>query len=397
MAPLAIRDPTHASAVHPVVDVREPQFLVGYPDDPFFVYHHRIGLLRIAGSRWIVATPTGDVHEEDMEGEEIIPLVARSPFPAAGRPFFGFGDVTDQELAEYRTRASLLGEILGIAPAALAAGAGARWVFSDPAHPDFGKEVGVAVLGQADKVATRDSLGMVLHDAEDGDGPGWTFMQRVDTPDHDEWLREKREGAGRDPRLASFPSSEGKRPLFRVVVRSLSKRDAMATWKDIFAGPSAFAEVCRRVVASGLESMGYYAQFVATSGASPQASPVIELGHWFFALQALVCIDGLDAGQVSVAEHMCRRILMLQKGIARSPKSPDFSNLDTYMEHASDHKGVLRAPDFDKHIGELDRSRAQVLKQNRLSSEEKEALFKKNKNTPNPKAKAKGQKGGEEE
>ena len=114
MPPRIVRAPPHGSAGHLTLDIRWRQILIGYPGD-VFAYHHRILLVRISGSRWIVATPTGDVHEEDFEGCDVVPLGRNAQFPLDGRPFFCFRTVDENEAAEFHARAVELADVLGVA------------------------------------------------------------------------------------------------------------------------------------------------------------------------------------------------------------------------------------------------------------------------------------------
>ena len=58
------------------------------------------------------------------------------------------------------------------------------------------------------------------------------------------------------------------------------------------------------------------------------------------------------------------------------------------MAHSKDSSGLVRAPVFEKHIADLQKSEAAILKQRRQAKEEEEALRKRNGNNNN------GKKGG---
>ena len=64
---------------------------------------------------------------------------------------------------------------------------------------------------------------------------------------------------------------------------------------------------------------------------------------------------------------------MIQKAVKRSPQSPDFEGLDSYISHAYDQSGGIITLEFDKHIAEIQRNDAFVLKQGRLLREEEHA------------------------
>ena len=111
------------------LDIAEPQILFGFPDD-LFPYHHRILLQQISGSRWVVATPTLAVHEEDLAGEDIVPVDAFSEFPFACLPIFAFSPISQNELRALRAAAATLGVLLGGVPPPPSSAAG-HWLYSD--------------------------------------------------------------------------------------------------------------------------------------------------------------------------------------------------------------------------------------------------------------------------
>ena len=113
MAPIVVRPPGQANADHLVLVAPERQILVNFPNDQF-IWHGRILLHRINGSRWIVGTPTLSAEQADLGAEQFIPLVAGAPYPLEGRPFFGFGNPTAAEMDLLRSRAAGLADILGV-------------------------------------------------------------------------------------------------------------------------------------------------------------------------------------------------------------------------------------------------------------------------------------------
>ena len=71
------------------LDLDEAQILVGFPED-HFSYHHRLLMVSLGGGKWVVCTPTWDVHLHDLSDEDVDPLTRNSQFPRAGRPYFVF-------------------------------------------------------------------------------------------------------------------------------------------------------------------------------------------------------------------------------------------------------------------------------------------------------------------
>ncbi len=87
----------------------------------------------------------------------------------------------------------------------------------------------------------------------------------------------------------------------------------------------------------------------------------------------LGCVDRLDLLHLSAGEHLARRILQIQRAVRKNPTNPEFDSLDVYMRHAAAVTGTVFAPTFDKHVSEIHKNEAQVLKQHRWSKEEEDA------------------------
>ena len=74
----------------------------------------------------------------------------------------------------------------------------------------------------------------------------------------------------------------------------------------------------------------------------------------------------------SVAEHLSRKILQHQKAIKRNSKAPDYSGLDEYDRHCTGAKGEIHAPEWDKHVSDIQRNHALIDRNQRLAIEERE-------------------------
>ena len=70
----------------PTLDVSFNQVLVDFPEDANgFVWHHRLLLISLGGSRWICVTPTLSVQVVDLGNHRVIVLPRAGNFPAANR------------------------------------------------------------------------------------------------------------------------------------------------------------------------------------------------------------------------------------------------------------------------------------------------------------------------
>ena len=326
-------------------------------------------LLRVVGSRWVVADPDGTLSVDDLAAEEVIPLVAGEEFPGPGRPFLIRDAVDETWRANLKVRARALADLHGAPQNALEAtvvGA-AIWLMADPAHPNFDKEVDVGAALAAGGFRSEGSAGLVREVRTAG--TSWAFCERVMATDRETWLREKREGAGRDPRLTRMKATAwGHQPLFRDSVEHFVAEAPLA---GLFEGPSCTSELTSSIATSGLEPLAFVEQFVSSTGLGPKSSVAIELRGHIFSLMLMGTVDRLNLGKSSAAEHISRRALQLMKAARRNPKSPDFETLEPYTRHMGPlGGGTVRTPTFDKFVTEVQKNEAYILKQGRLMQEE---------------------------
>ena len=207
--------------------------------------------------------------------------------------------------------------------------------------------------------------------AEPNGAVRWQSMERVDGGNVVAWLREKREGAGRDRRLLRAGGTPSNALLFRVASDGFDS--TAEPERSIFDGPSVVAEVTRSIRESGLEPIAYCHQFVATSGMSAKSSLAMELLYLVTTVYYMCCRDHLDLRNSVAAEHTCRRIVQIQKAVAANPKSPCWEGLGPFMRHCQDSTGVVRAPTFERFVAESNKAEGTYLKQQRLAREEQEA------------------------
>ena len=386
------------------LDIAERMCLIFFAADQYR-WHMRVLVVRIAGARWIVCTPTWDIEVVDFADETLVPLRRAAAFPADARPAFVFrpSEATETLLATMRAEARAMGDVLGVQVVAVAANPAtdAFWLFADPAEELFNTVVPDGIVGNAEVCTLRESSGLVLLD-QGLDDERWTAIEHVKESDRGGWLAEKREGAGRDRRLARVENDGGnatRRPLFREAVAGMD-RSAVPD-ANIFKGPAATVEIVDAVVSSGLEPTGFVSQWVVSSGVPPTSSAAREVTLLIHMLWMLACVDRVNLFALNGVEHIARRILQLQRACRRNPRAPDYEGLSAYMDHAADTTGQIRSTEFDRHISTVLEAEARILKQQRLNREETGYESQRtgggggssssggNPNTPLPKAKAK--------
>ena len=148
---------------HTILDIVERQVLFGLEAlNQGCRYEHHVLLVRLDGSRWVCFDCSLDVEVYDLKDEEeITPLDRHSQFPIEGRPILALDLMDADALSAFRSRAAQLADMLGGITAVVPTD-DSVWMFSDTAHPFFGKPVPMGSLQGVDNLAVRGSMGLVF-------------------------------------------------------------------------------------------------------------------------------------------------------------------------------------------------------------------------------------------
>ena len=119
-----------------------------------------------------------------------------------------------------------------------------------------------------------------------------------------------------------------------------------------------------------MEPPAIAAAFVQNSGVHPKNGLCVEAFVIIFTLWTMACRDRLDLRHSVAAEHLSRRLLMIQKAVRRNPGKPNFNELDVYLRHTGDTSGAVFAPAFDQFVATTMKNEALVMKANRQMAEE---------------------------
>ena len=352
------------------LDTDLAQVAIDYFEDAAFRWHHRLLLIQISGPRWIVGTPDLHVEAADLGSHRVIPLDRDAEWPERIRgEVYAFDPLGDEDRDTLLRAAGRLAAVLGV-PAAGPVVPVARqkeWRVADVGSARFNE-----VLDEADVMnprnVVRDDCGLYT----DPDGDEWLYIEKLAKSDAVSWAEGKRAGGGRDSRLCPVQrDSAGRRRTTLVESLEQFKPEAPADW-PFPSGDKVRAarEVFDGVRASGRELTQFHAFWVSKSGVNPRSNVAIEHSLIFDYLQLLMCYDMLDCGNLAGVELMCRRVLLIEKAVRRSPASPDFSGLGKFLLSAYDETGGIIASGFDKYISEFQRDDAQIMKQSRLFAEE---------------------------
>jgi hypothetical protein len=234
------------------LDTAFSQVLVEFPLDPDYSWHHRVLLAEGIEAQWMCATLTGSVQIANFTSRAL-----RSPRrdvrlpPSIGGDHSGFDPVTEGiELRRVR-ESKALAVLVGWAPATMVpATAGDSWKFSDPAFGAFGSIVSDALQADVACFVMRVQAALVL--SEDT----WTAAKCVVLAVESQWLNAKRNGPGRDPRIASYGiDSGGRRYLPLAQSENLCRDHTHADWP--FRGLKASTEDTSCVLRAGCEFLQF--------------------------------------------------------------------------------------------------------------------------------------------
>ena len=87
-------------------------------------------------------------------------------------------------------------------------------------------------------------------------------------------------------------------------------------------------------------------------------------------LRLSLATDQVDASNLASLEAVTRRLVQIEMATAKNPRAPDFVGLGIISDSLAQADGSSRVPKFRQRVAERQKERAQILKQNRLYSEE---------------------------
>ncbi|CAK0850708.1 unnamed protein product [Prorocentrum cordatum] len=291
-------------------------------------------------------------------------------FKACPGNVYGFDPLSEEQKEDIHLRGLQLARVLGykVTPSATA-GAARRWRVSDPGHSKFSCELEDSDMLPGNRAVVRGDCGLYLVDEDEED---WVSVERVPNRQLDEWLEKKRSGPGRDLRIHPIQrGSAGRRSALLKESVNLFKVPRFEDWP--FDGPSVADEVLTEVTKAGLELQLYPTWWESKSGVNPQSSVAREVRLCFDYLRCFQSHDQLNLPALWGVDLICRRVIVCQRAVRRSPKNPDFSGFERFLQASLDDSGGLRTSEFDKHMAESQKTDATVLKQFRLWQEELEA------------------------
>ncbi|CAK0788625.1 unnamed protein product [Prorocentrum cordatum] len=362
-----------AAAAMRTLDVPEAQVCVNYDDDDNFRWHHRVLLEQLSPGIWVAATPDGEVLTLDLSKHLVVPLRRGSAFPVRVRgQVYAFGDQSDEDIEALRVEARGLALVMGVsAPAGTAGGVVPRWIVSDPGSPEFGRELDLHLIGNPERLISRDAVGIAMLSEEEG----WVSVENVQQADEEDWRAEKRRGPGRDPRI--LPLARRGRGAQVTLGEAIAKMNAVDFDDWPFRGPKALPELLAAILATGLTLTSYWGYWASESGVSRNAAVAQEVRHALNQLHHAVTYDLVDPSNLASLELLGRRVLQIQRAVKRCPRHPSFEGLGLMLSSSLDESGGVVTSKFDAFVAEEQKSQGIILKQERMYREEQESEAKK--------------------
>ena len=237
------------------LDIREPQIPIFYEQDQV-QWHHRVLLRRLRDAVWVLATPELEMQVEDLSKLRLaaFPPAANIPAQINRENVHLFVTLSDARLQDLHAQATRMAAVLGgaaIQPEDSVPGR-AHWLVSDPALENFGMPITDDIVNNGATGVTRNSIGMALV------GSVWLPVERVADKDQTRWESSKRNGPGRDPRLAGGRRDAQNRhwPSLSDAVNTLRPTDLKKQKDWPHPGPQASEEAGIR--AAGREIIPYH-------------------------------------------------------------------------------------------------------------------------------------------
>ena len=213
--------------------------------------------------------------------------------------------------------------------------------------------------------------GLVAFDPEDEDDPGWVTAELVVSDELDKWRQSKQAGAGRDLRLIGDIRVSGSREVTFLDALARSRQvptPELPGWPH--AGERGAHEFMRGLKMSGLEWISHHNDFIAKSGISRGSGICRSHRRISESLALMMQWDQIDLCNSAAAECLIRFLIAIVTAVRRNPRAPDFTLFDEISGQGLDEVGGLVLPGYTKWLADVQRDKAQVLKQQRLWSEE---------------------------
>ena len=350
------------------LDISELQLLIQFPEDDDGLYwHHRIGLLRLSGDRWVMLTPDHEfeVHDfkETSPGCENYKLLSRNTdFPASiYKEVYAHDPISDDDLRRFKKEARAYKILLG--DEGPVEEREKVWVICDTRDSHFGKAIPEDKLDDDGEPGVCDEdKGVVLWDG------AHRFCEQVAKDDVDSLVLSWKPGAGDSRILPVLKDGGGKRNRsLREAVGAYSEHD-IEDWPH--SGPRAFLEFSRSVSASADSWVVYHSEWIRNSGVGAGTAPAHEHRILCEYMRLSHQVDQINGPNLAGTELLTRRMVQIEMAVERCPRSPDYAGLGCILAGPTSESGAAITRDFTEWVSNKQKERAGVLKQQRLIRDE---------------------------
>lgn len=344
--------------------------------------HSRILCCHIQNSTWVIATPDGDVYEEQLDNAnvDVVNVVQGngglgSPLPAGINPnhVYSFRPMTaaayQDLLRQARQYAAGLRISLGLPPPGLqpAPGMGGQAPAADPLvwiamENEDGRYIGEVVCDVGIPLppghVTLGGTKALIPTAS-----GSLFVKQV--------LKSKINTVEvQDLRVLplDFDEQKNRRIDFAKTVGRMRQHD-MPGGGIMLDGPVSSLQVLKGMVARGLTPTTDHEHWVRTHETLRGDRSVYEMEVLTRALEAMVVVDQLNVPNLKGCELLVRRWQLIREAHRLSPGAPDYSAADVFMGWEF-RRGDGVDPALARFVASELKDQAQIAKESRKAKEE---------------------------
>ena len=134
--------------------------------------------------------------------------------------------------------------------------------------------------------------------------------------------------------------------------------------------------------AAGHSLLLHHLDFVQRSGVADEGHIARE--HWSTteALRLMATHDQYDLSMSAGADLLARRLVVLELAVARSPRNPNWNELDVVMSRRVSETGGAVVASFESWLSGMRKGQASTMKQTRMWQEERTSDAKRRKGGP---------------
>ena len=376
-----------------------------YGEGPPQVFHTRLVLGHVQGTKHLIRTPDGDVYVEqldnanpDLVGFYEGPDDGTLPPGVPAANVYGFRAMTlaefNQYLAEGRTE--LVAELgrRGL-PLPMPAVQGQNvWVLAEyiPGHP-IGEQVtppvGHARDGDYGLMSMTDSEGKtrpVLIRSVPVDDVGAFCEERIMLARLSESVEGSDRYAAEDARTLEVKYSPGgeRQRNFKETVAAMVQSD----FDDFPLEPRTTLSYLRAVSSVAESAFSQHLGWVAQSKIPDGDRAIHENEVLSRCIDLAITYDALNIANLASFELLIRRKQLLAEAHAYNPSAPSYEGADHFLGTSYRPGGAIVVPELTEHVSRKLHQESQILKEKRKQAEFKGKAIGKNKGPPQPKPKA---------